>query len=159
MEENSESNASKQHKPQEGDVEIATGAFIIRDDKLFLATGSKFHDEWVVPGGHLNFRENAKQCIEREVMEEINVKINAIEMFSVTEATHRVVKGRARHFIFLNWKCEVVTGEPKLDGVEFTKMTWMPIEQALIDPKVTGSVKASIKAWNEKKIIVQYNGR
>ncbi len=154
-----ESTANNEREPQEGDVEVATGAFIIRDGKLFLATGQKFHDEWVVPGGHVNYRENAKQCIEREVMEEIGVKVNAVEMFGVTEATHRVVKGRARHFIFLNWKCELLNGEPKIDGVEFTKMTWMPMEQAARDPKVTGSVKTSLKAWLERKNIAQHSGK
>ncbi|MFH1247228.1 MAG: NUDIX domain-containing protein, partial [Candidatus Micrarchaeota archaeon] len=56
----------KERTPQEGDVEVATGAFIIRDGKIFLATGSKFHGEWVVPGGHINFGESSKDCIERE---------------------------------------------------------------------------------------------
>ncbi len=136
---------SKTKTPQEGDVEVATGAFIIRNGKLFLATGPKFHNEWVVPGGHVNFKESSKDCIEREVKEEINVEVEATEMFGITESTNRVIAGRERHFIFINWKCKIVKGEPKVDGVEFTKSTWMPLEQALIDPQVAESVKISLR--------------
>ena len=130
---------------REGDVEVATGAFIVQDGKLFLATGPKFHNEWTVPGGHVNFKENSKDCIEREVKEEIGVDVEAIEMFGITESTNRKIQGRDRHFIFINWKCKILNGEPKLDGKELTKSTWMPLEQVLTDPQVTESVKISLR--------------
>lgn len=132
-------------KSIENEVEIATGAFIVKNGKLFLATGPKFHDEWVVPGGHLHFKESSKDCVEREVKEEIGIEVKAVEMFGITESLSRRIHGRDRHFVFINWKCEVVTGEPKLDNDEFTKMTWMPLEQALKDEKVTESVRHSLK--------------
>lgn len=130
---------------KENKVEVATGAFIIRDGKLFLATGPKFHDQWVVPGGHLNFQESSKDCIEREVKEEIGVDVEATVMFAVIEDTNRVIAGRTHHFVFINWKCKILKGEPKLDGIEFTKMTWMPLEQVLTDSHVAESVKASLR--------------
>ncbi len=144
MAKNTESKKDK-NTPRDGEVEVATGAFIIRNEKLFLATGPKFHGEWVVPGGHLNFRESSKDCIEREVKEEIGIDVKAVEMFGITEWPSRKIAGRDRHFVFINWKCEIVKGEPKVDGVELTKMTWMPLNEVEKNPKVTQSVKISLR--------------
>ena len=153
MDENTASNkndeqnigSKKMTEHQEREVEVATGAFIIHSGKIFLATGSKFHDKWTVPGGHVDYRETSKDCIEREVKEEISVDVKAIELFSVQEAVHHTVKGRDRHFIFLNWKCEIVSGEPKVDGNEFTKMIWMNINEAMKDPNVMPTVREGLK--------------
>ncbi len=151
MEKNSENNISKSRKPQEGDVEVCTGAFIIRDNKVFLATGPKFHDKWVVPGGHVEYREKITDCVEREAKEETSAEVKAVEMICVSEDLHKKVNGRDRHFIFLNWKCEIVKGEPKVDGREFTKMTWMPIKEALADPNIAQSLKEPLEKLLEEK--------
>ncbi len=126
---------------EKNEVEIATGAFIVRGEKVFLATGPKFHNKWTVPGGHINYQETSKDCVEREVREEIGVEAKACELFHTNEATKHLVGGRERHFVFLNWKCELVKGEPKLDGVEFTKGKWFTFQEALDDPAVMQSVK------------------
>ncbi|MDP3742528.1 MAG: NUDIX domain-containing protein [Candidatus Micrarchaeota archaeon] len=132
------------YEPREDEVEITTGAFIIRDGKIFLTTGPKFNNKWTVPGGHVNYRETSKDCIEREVKEELGIKCKAIELFSVSERTHHTVRGKDRHFIFLNWKCEI-TEEPKIDGKEHDKAKWINIEDALDDPEVMSSVKEPLK--------------
>ncbi len=134
------------------EVEVATGAFIIHNEKVLLATGPKFSNMWTVPGGHLHFKEKMKDCIEREVQEEIGVKINAIEHFSTQEKIVHVIERRERHFIFLNWKCEITEGEPKIDGREFTKFTWMPVKKAIENEKVVESVRDALK------IMVKQNG-
>lgn len=132
------------YEPRENEVEVTTGAFIIRDGKLFLATGPKFHDKWTVPGGHVDYRETSKQCVEREVKEELGVKCKAIELISASELTHHMIRGKDRHFIFLNWKCEI-NEEPKIDGREFTKKVWMPLKEALDNPDVMPTVKEPLK--------------
>ena len=141
---------SKMLLPHEGEVEIATGAFIIRDGKIFLATGPKFHDKWTIPGGHIDYRETSKDCIEREVQEEINLKVKALDLFSVQEAVHHTIKGRDRHFVFLNWKCEIISGEQKIDNREFTKMIWMPVKDAMQDQNVMSTVREGLKKLGKK---------
>ena len=131
--------------PQEGDVEVATGAFIIRDGKLFLASGPKFHNQWVVPGGHVEYRETIQKCVEREVKEETNAEVKATELICVSEDLHKKVNGKERHFVFLNWKCELVNGEPKIDGKEFTKFIWMPLKEALANDNIADSLKEPLK--------------
>lgn len=144
---------------KENEVEVATGAFIIRDDKLFLATGPKFHDEWVVPGGHIDYQEKIVDCVEREVREETSAEVKATKLICVSEDLHKKVNGCKRHFVFLNWKCEIVKGEPNVDGKEFTKMTWMPIKEALSDPNIANSLKEPLqKLVAEKKEHKKING-
>ena len=71
-------------------------------------------------------------------------------MFGITESLSRRINGRDKHFVFINWKCNVVKGEPVLNNDEFTEMTWMPIEQALKDEKVTESVRHTLKKMIER---------
>ncbi len=144
MERNTE-NKMENKPPREGDVEVCTGAFIIRDGKLFLATGPKFHDEWVVPGGHVEYREKITDCVEREAKEETSAEVKATELICVSEDLHKKVNDRERHFVFLNWKCEVVSGEPTVDGKEFIKFIWMPLKEALSNPNIANSLKEPLK--------------
>ncbi|HII38922.1 TPA: NUDIX domain-containing protein [Candidatus Micrarchaeota archaeon] len=139
----------KHHK---NEVEVATGAFIIRNREILLVSGPKFHGKWTVPGGHVEFGETSKACVERKVKEELNVEGKATEMFSSQEATKHNICGRERHFVFLNWKCKI-NGEPKPDGVELTECVWMPLEEALDNTDVMDSIKEGIKrlAGEEKK--------
>lgn len=153
MERNSENKTEQSERiPKEGDVEVATGAFIVRNGKIFLATGQKFHDKWTVPGGHVNFGETSKACVEREILEEIGIRAKACELFHTNEVTKQLINGRERHFVFLNWKCEVGAQEPKIDGKEFTKAKWFSMKEALEDPDVMASVKECIKK------LVEWNG-
>lgn len=51
---------------------------------------------WAFPGGHLEFRESLEECVKREVMEEVGIKIKNIKFQTLTndinpkEKTHYV---------------------------------------------------------------------
>jgi len=59
---------------------------IIIDDGYILAAKLKNGNNTFLPGGHLEFNENLKQALERELFEEIGIKGNIEEYIGCLEA-------------------------------------------------------------------------
>ena len=59
---------------------------IIIDDGYILAAKLKNGNNTFLPGGHLEFNENLKQALERELFEEIGIKGNINEYIGCLEA-------------------------------------------------------------------------
>lgn len=135
----------------QGQVEVATGAFIIKDNKVLLCTGPKFHGEFVPPGGHVEFGETIQQCIEREALEETGLTVKTRGSPFIIENTKRKIAGYERHFIFINYECEIIKGEIKLQEKEFTQYEWFDLQKATADPRVTQSARDSIKVILSRK--------
>jgi len=74
------------------------GALIFdKDKRIFLMRSSgKFGDQWIVPGGKVDFGESITNALEREILEETNLKITNINFVGVRELVEK-----DRHFIFL----------------------------------------------------------
>lgn len=51
------------------------GLIVIKDNKLLLAY-SKNKQAWYLPGGKIDYGENAVQSLKREISEELNLVIN-----------------------------------------------------------------------------------
>ncbi len=64
----------------------------LRDDK----PGIPYPNMWDLPGGHVEAEETPRQCIIREMKEEMGLDIQGIEPFSVAEFEDRI------EFVF--WK-------------------------------------------------------
>lgn len=61
----------------QGQLAVAAGTFIFnKEDKIFLAKfTNKFHGQWSIPGGKLDFGETPLECAIREAKEETNIDI------------------------------------------------------------------------------------
>ena len=59
---------------------------IIIDDGYILVAKLKNGNNTFLPGGHLEFNENLKQALERELFEEIGIKGNIEEYIGCLEA-------------------------------------------------------------------------
>ena len=53
---------------------IRCRAVIISDGKLLVVKHGEDFDYYALPGGHLEFGEDAKECLSREIIEELGVK-------------------------------------------------------------------------------------
>jgi len=58
----------------------------LRDDK----PGLPYRNMWDIPGGHIEDAETPEQCIVREMKEEMDLTLNAFELFSVKEFDDRI---------------------------------------------------------------------
>lgn len=112
---------------------VATGIFIVRDGKVLLVRFNDQKGEWsgklTVPGGKVEFGESAKDCVRREAREEIGVEVEPLRLVNVNEARDVSWKdGSKKHFVFLNYQCRIISGEPKA-GSDAAEILWVSPEE------------------------------
>ena len=115
-----------------------SGAIIIQDKKIF-ATQRGYGDWkgwWEFPGGKLEAGETPKQCIEREIREELATEIKVGELIDTVEYDYPDF-----HLSMDCFWCEVISGDLVLleaqDGQWLTKdkldsVEWLPADMGLV---------------------------
>lgn len=105
--------------------EPTVGAFIIREDgKMLLVRSPKLPGAWSVPGGHVELGESLEEALKRETKEEVNLDVEIIRFLGIQEPIYSPEYYKKKHFIFIDFLCRYVSGEPKVDGIEITKAEW-----------------------------------
>lgn len=95
---------------------MVTAAIIERDGKYLIAKRTprgKFPGTWEFPGGKLEPGETLEQCIEREMAEEMSVRVEAIEKFAEVKHAYSDLD-----VTIVAFRCEIVEGEPTDAGCE-----------------------------------------
>ncbi len=64
---------------------ISVRGVIIQDEKILLVNGDGNGDFWCLPGGRMEYGENLKSCLVREVKEETGLDVTAGDAFAVSE--------------------------------------------------------------------------
>ena len=83
-------------------VELRCSAIVFRDDRLLLLRRRRDGaEDWVLPGGHPRPREGAAACVEREVLEETGIRIQAPRVAFVLETTDPAGDRRLIEVVFL----------------------------------------------------------
>ena len=55
-------------------TDIRCRGIILHNDKILVVKHSKDNSYYALPGGHLEWGESVKECIEREITEELGIK-------------------------------------------------------------------------------------
>ena len=117
--------------------EPTVGALIFNQaGKLFLMKSHKWHDQYVVPGGHIELGETMEAALRREIMEETGLPIRDIEFvalqeFIFDEAFHK----EGQHFIFIDFTCRTDAGEDEaVLNDEAEEYVWVSVDEALALP-------------------------
>jgi 8-oxo-dGTP diphosphatase len=109
-------------------MKIRPAACIIKDKKILLMRyryGGV--DVFNLPGGNLDFGEYMANCVERELYEELNVKVKASEILLFGEMKSRDNTENILHFIF---STEIIDGEPIINKNETSalEVVWIKLE-------------------------------
>ncbi len=92
--------------PEQTFPEPTVGALIFDPKgKLFLMKSHKWHDRYVIPGGHIELGETAEQALIREIKEETALDIYDIEYLCMQEFIYDKAFWKKRHYIFLDYAC------------------------------------------------------
>jgi nucleoside triphosphatase len=117
--------------------EPTVGALIFNQaGKVFLMLSHKWHDQYVVPGGHIELGETMQDALRREIMEETGLSIREIEFASLQEfvfdeAFHK----KGQHFIFIDFVCQTDAGEDEVVlNEEAQEYVWVSVDEALALP-------------------------
>lgn len=96
-------------------IGVGTGAVIKKGDRFFLSKrGKESRNEvgkWDFPGGSVDFGEDPKETIKREIMEEYDIEIDVTGFF---EYQNHLIPEEGQHWIGLTFFAEVISGEPKI---------------------------------------------
>ena len=112
-------------------IMVAVGAVIEDDEGRILLVrhvpqrGGFWQGKWICPGGKLELGESIRHGVEREVMEETNLKIRLITPLIPFE---RIVKSEGRttlHVVYIDFLAKLAGGELRL-GSDVGEGVWVP---------------------------------
>ena len=103
---------------------IVTRTITYQDDKILLVK-NKNADFWYPPGGEWNENEILTQCAERELVEELNIKVRVIKFLYLREYYEKETN---RRFLETVWLAEPVSDTRfsvnKNDGGQVDQGRW-----------------------------------
>ena len=114
---------------------VGVGVMIFKDDKVLLGhrhrdprkADSELQGEgtWTMPGGKLDYKEDLKDCAQREVFEETGIKINK-ENIKIISVTNDAVTDA--HFVTIGFLCKDFEGDAKImEPDEITEWKWFDL--------------------------------
>src|SRR3989344_5762631 len=107
-----------------------TAAIIRKGEEVLItkrAQNQPFPGKWEFPGGKIDLDETLENCLTRELLEELGIKIRVEEPFLVYEYDYNRPDGK-RHRIFSFW-CRILEGEPSLRVHD--SATWVRMKDLL----------------------------
>jgi len=107
---------------------VGTGALIIREGKILLGKriGKHGNGTWSPPGGLIEFNEEIEHAVEREVLEETDLKVTCKDFYKVT---NNIFREEGKHTITLFYFCESIKGEAKvMEPTKCEKWEWFSWE-------------------------------
>lgn len=98
---------------------ILVTAAIIEKDRKYLITqrlkdAKSLPNLWEFPGGKIENNENPKNCLEREILEELGIEIKAKNLFGREDYIYE----EGPHITLIGYYCDFVSGEIQHIGVQ-----------------------------------------
>ncbi|MFY9526813.1 MAG: NUDIX domain-containing protein, partial [Limnochordia bacterium] len=95
---------------------LAVGAVIFNpEDKILLLRQQKWNDEYVIPGGHVEWGERLEDALRREISEETGLEIYDIKLLALKENVSGLGYHEKKHFILLDYVCRTDSFTVTLD--------------------------------------------
>lgn len=122
---------------------------VIKEGKVLLArhTYGSGKGMLIVPGGYVNLGETPQEALEREYMEETQIKVRPINIIGVRFNMHDW---------YIAFSAEYVSGEASSDHNENSEVLWMDIDEALSRDDVPELTKQLIQSARSKENGLQY---
>ncbi|MBN1941626.1 MAG: NUDIX domain-containing protein [Candidatus Diapherotrites archaeon] len=110
---------------------LSVKAFIVKDNKL-LVVKRRDNDPhkpgvWEIPGGRLALGENPFDGLQREIREEVGLRIEIMNPLRVQHFTRE----DSQEITMIKFLCKPVTEETRLSK-EHTCLKWVSMEEALL---------------------------
>ena len=101
---------------------VAVGA-VIQDDqgRILLVKhkkerGGYWQGKWICPGGELEYGEEIKKGIKREVREETNLEIELVKPLVPFERIAKTNENTSLHVIYIDYLARLLSGDLKVDS-------------------------------------------
>ena len=100
---------------------LVVAAIIEKDGKYLLAqrpSGTHQGLRWEFPGGKVRFGEDPRECLRREIKEELGINIKVREIFECSSYVYE-----EKHIVLLGFLCAIVSG--KVEKKEIKDFRWL----------------------------------
>lgn len=112
-------------------VEVTVGAIIYNSkDEVLLCKSAKWNNQWVIPGGHVEYGERLEEALVREVKEETGLKVYDLTIASMQESIEDASFHEARHMLFIDFFCKTDQSEVLLND-EADEFVWVDLKNVL----------------------------
>lgn len=85
--------------------------------------------KWSIPGGHLEFGEELKKTLHREIKEELNVEVKILKETPFVASYVLNLESIIYHGILLCYPCQIIKGRPKRANKENKDFKWIRPEK------------------------------
>lgn len=112
--------------------EAVVGAYVLdRRGRLLLVKSPKWKNDWMAPGGHVEYGETIYDCARREVLEETGLKVKPIGVLSIGEGLFPKEYRRKRHLIYIEVICRASSNKVRMDRREVVDFGWFTLNDAM----------------------------
>jgi 8-oxo-dGTP diphosphatase len=143
-------------KNQQDIMKVRVAAIICEQDKILLLRYNYSGTEvYTLPGGNLEFGEKIRECLERELDEELLIKTEIGQEPVMSGDVH--LKGvDTLHILY---EVKILEGKPEVNKNETTAdgFKWLDID-ALSELNLYPSVSGAIKDWKSNQLKEAYLG-
>lgn len=104
-------------------IVAVTAGIILRNDKVLVVQRKPASSRgllWEFPGGKVEQGEDPRQCLERELREELGIQVEAGERFQIVYHQYPDMK-----ILLLSYLCRFVHGEPQT--LDCHRIRWVTI--------------------------------
>lgn len=99
------------------------------DGKILLCKSHKWNNQYVIPGGHIEWGEKMEEALIREVFEETGLSIHDIRLVSIKECINSDTFHQKKHFIFFDYICKTDSDKVCLNE-ESEEFIWAGLDEA-----------------------------
>jgi len=96
-------------------IQLGVGAIVFKDDAVLLVKRKNppNQNQWAIPGGKVNYGETLKAAIEREILEETQVVIHALEpIFTFEIIDTNKSSDTPFHYVVIDFTAQYISGVP-----------------------------------------------
>ena len=108
---------------------VAAHGLIEKDGKFLVLHRSRADGYmpgfWDIPGGTIEFGEDIKKALTREIKEETSLKVKIGKIISA----YGYKSGKDRHQFQLTYECEYLSGEIELEMDSHDEYRWVAIDE------------------------------
>ncbi len=113
-------------------IGVGVGAAIIKNGQIFLIKrGEKVQNEagkWEIPGGAVEFNETLEKALNREMNEELGIKVKIVELLGVFD---HIIPREKQHWVSPTFICKLVKGKPTiLEPQKCAEIGWFTLDHA-----------------------------
>ncbi|GGY50075.1 NUDIX hydrolase [Parvularcula lutaonensis] len=122
---------------------VAVGGVVLKGDQVLLIQRGRppLRKHWSIPGGKIEYGEDIRTALVREIEEETGVTCEPIGLIGVFEALPK--REGDRHYVMVDYACRYISGEVT-PGDDAMDAEWLSLPEAL-----------SRVAWDETRRAVQ----